>query len=79
MMLCNIVLVHLADTKEELDADTESLKTAARECACELSTLYFSDRQLSGLVTALPIGVNKLNMYRTLLTESASAFIPFRA
>lgn len=79
MMLCNIVLVHLADTKEELDEDTESLKTAARECACELSTLYFSDRQLSGLVTALPIGVNKLNMYRTLLTESASAFIPFRA
>lgn len=79
MMLCNIVLVHLADTKEELDEDTESLKTAARECACELSTLYFSDRQLNGLVTALPIGVNKLNMYRTLLTESASAFIPFRA
>jgi len=79
MMLCNIVLVHLADTKEELDEDTESLKTAARECACELSTLFFSDRQLSGLVTALPIGVNKLNIYRTLLTESASSFIPFRA
>ena len=46
---------------------------------CELSTLYFSKRQLDGVVTVLPIGINRLNIVRTLLTESASVFIPFRA
>lgn len=79
MMLCNITIVHLADSKEELDSDTELLKAVARKYMCELSTLYFSSRQLDGLVTALPIGVNRLNIVRTLLTESASVFIPFRA
>lgn len=79
MMLCNITIVHLADTKEELDNDTETLKAVARKYMCELSTLYFASRQLDGLITALPIGVNRLNITRTLLTESASVFIPFRA
>lgn len=78
MMLCNFTIVHLADSKEELDNDTETLKTIARESLCELTTLYFSSRQLDGLVTVLPIGINRLNIVRTLLTESASAFMPFR-
>ncbi|MBL6443385.1 MAG: TraE family protein, partial [Holdemanella sp.] len=79
MMLCNITVVHLADSLEELDKDTETLKAVARKYVCELETLYFSKRQLDGLQTALPIGVNKLNITRTLLTESAAVFIPFRA
>lgn len=79
MMLCNITIVHLADSKEELDNDTDILKSVARKFMCDLSILYFSSRQLDGLCTVLPIGVNRLNMVRTLLTESASVFIPFRA
>ena len=38
-----------------------------------------SKRQLDGVLTSLPIGVNRLDITRTLLTESASVFIPFRA
>lgn len=79
MMLCNITIVHLADSKEELDNDTELLKSVARKFMCDLSMLYFSSRQLDGLCTVLPIGLNRLNIIRTLLTESASVFIPFRA
>ena len=79
MMLCNITVVHLADSIEELNKDTETLKAVARKYVCELETLYFSKRQLDGLQTVLPIGVNKLNITRTLLTESAAVFIPFRA
>lgn len=79
MMLCNITIVHLADSKEELDNDTELLKSVARKFMCDLSILYFSSRQLDGLSTVLPIGLNRLNIIRTLLTESASVFIPFRA
>ena len=79
MMLCNITIVYLADSKEELDNDTELLKSVARKFMCDLSILYFSSRQLDGLCTVLPIGLNRLNIIRTLLTESASVFIPFRA
>ena len=79
MMLCNITIVHLADSKEELDNDTELLKSVVRKFMCDLSILYFSSRQLDGLCTVLPIGLNRLNIIRTLLTESASVFIPFRA
>lgn len=79
MMLCNITIMHLADSKEELDNDTELLKSVARKFMCDLSILYFSSRQLDGLCTVLPIGLNRLNIIRTLLTESASVFIPFRA
>lgn len=79
MMLCNVTIVHLADSKEELDNDTELLKSVARKFMCDLSILYFSSRQLDGLCTVLPIGLNRLNIIRTLLTESASVFIPFRA
>lgn len=79
MLLCNITIVHMADSKEDLDMDTETIQAIARANSCELSTLFFASRQLDGLVTALPIGINRLNIFRTLLTESASAFIPFRA
>lgn len=79
MMLCNITVVHLADSYKELEKDTETLKSIARKYVCEMETLYFSNRQLDGLQTVLPIGVNKLNIVRTLLTQSAAVFIPFRA
>lgn len=80
MMLVNITIVHLADSLEELDADTEVLKSIARSNVCELTPIFFASRQLDALVTALPIGINRLDtMVRTLLTESVAAFMPFRA
>ena len=60
--------------------DSEVLMSIARKYMCDLTPIAFSSRQLDGLSTALPIGVNKLEYtMRTLLTESASIFIPFRA
>lgn len=79
MMFGTITLVHLADSMEELDNDTEALCAVARKYMCELSTLAFASRQLDGLASVLPISNNKLNIIRTLLTESAAVFIPFRA
>lgn len=79
MMFGCITLCHLADSKEELDNDTETLMSIARKHMCELQPLVFSSRQLDGLSTVLPVGVNKLDIVRTLITESASVFIPFRA
>lgn len=79
MMLGCITICHLADSKEELDNDSKTLMSIARSNMCELQPLAFSSRQLDGLSTVLPIGVNKLDIIRTLITESAAVFIPFRA
>lgn len=79
MLLATFTVVHLADSKDELDTTTETLKAIARSYMCGLSPLAFASRQLDGLNTVLPLGGNKLNIMRTLLTESAAVFIPFRA
>lgn len=76
MMLAVITMVHTADTKEELDSDTEALLTTARKHLCQMSVLKF--QQMVGMQTALPYGVRKIDSFRTLTTESLAVFMPFR-
>ncbi len=71
-----ITLVHTAETKEQLDTDTESIQQCARKHLCSLAVLRW--QQLEGLNTCLPYGGCKLENRRTLTTESLSVFIPFR-
>ena len=70
-----ITIVHSADSKEQLDADTESIMQCARKHLCSLSILRW--QQLEGLNTCLPYGGTKLNIRRTLTTESLAVFMPF--
>ena len=70
-----ITLVHSADSKEQLDADTESILQCARKHLCSMSVLRW--QQLEGLNTCLPYGGTKLNIRRTLTTESLAVFMPF--
>lgn len=80
MMLANMTLVHLADTKKELDADTAILKDSARAILVDLSTIFLPSRQLDALVTTIPFGINRLQyMVRTMLTEALATLTPFRA
>jgi type IV secretory pathway VirB4 component len=76
MMFCVVTLVHTADTLEQLDPDTEAIKTTARKHLCSMTTLKF--QQLDGLNTALPIGVRRIDALRTLTTESLAVLMPFR-
>lgn len=76
MMCSTLTLVHVADTKEQLDSDTESLLSAARRHLCQLAVLKF--QQMDGINTALPIGCRKINVMRTLTTESLAVFMPFK-
>lgn len=77
MMLCSLMIVHTADTKEQLDSDTESLMTIARKHLCQMGVLRF--QQLDGLNTALPFGVKRIAFERTLTTESTAVMLPFRS
>ena len=76
MMFAFLTMVHTADTKEQLDNDTEALLTTARKHLCQFGILKF--QQLDGLNTAMPFGVRKIESFRTLTTESLAVFIPFR-
>lgn len=76
MMFAVLTMVHTADTKDQLDSDTEALLTTARKHLCQLAVLKY--QQMDGLNTALPFGVRKINALRTLTTESLAVFIPFR-
>jgi len=77
MMFAVLTMVHIADSKEQLDSDTETLLTTARKHLCQLSTLTY--QQMDGLNTVLPYGLRRINAIRTLTTESTAVFIPFRA
>ena len=77
MMFVTVTLIHVADSKKQLDTDTEALLSVARKHICQFQTLKY--QQLDGLNTALPYGLRKINALRTLTTESAAVFMPFQA
>lgn len=76
MMFAVVTLVHLADSKEELDSDTETLQSIARKHLCQLTTLNW--QQADGLVTALPLGLRRIDALRTLTTGRWLSSCPLR-
>ena len=76
MMFAVPTMVLTADSKKQLNADTETILSVARKNMCQMAVLKF--QQLDGLNTVLPIGVRKSNTFRTLTTESLAVFMPFR-
>lgn len=76
MMFAVITMAITADSKEQLDSDTEAVLSVARKHMCQMAVLKF--QQTDGLNTALPIGVRKINAFRTLTTESLAVFVPFK-
>ncbi len=76
MMFAVLTMVHTADSKKHLDADTDALLTMARRNLCQMAVLKY--QQMDGLNTALPIGHRKIDALRTLTTESLAVLMPFR-
>ncbi len=76
MMLGILTMALTADTKEQLDADTETVLSIARKHMCQMAVLKY--QQYDGLNTVLPIGTRRINAFRTLTTESLAVFMPFK-
>ncbi len=76
MFFAVLTIVHTADSKEELDSDTETIMTTARKHLCQFGVLNF--QQLDGLNTTLPIGAKRIDALRTLTTESLAVLMPFK-
>lgn len=70
------VLTHFADSLEQLNADTETIRGIARgKFVTELMT--FTMQQENGLNASLPLCNSRLATKRTMITENAAAFMPF--
>lgn len=75
LFLVSVTMVIMADSKEELDSHTETVKTIAKGHGCTMDILYF--RQREGLNTTLPIGVRQVETMRTMFTNAIVSLIPF--
>ena len=73
MVYANVTLLHMADTLEQLDADTETLLSKS---LCDFSILRY--QQEDGFNTALPYGLRSIDVTRTLTTEAAASLTPLR-
>ena len=76
MMQAIITMVITADSKDELDSETEAVRSFAANRLCQIAPLTF--QQMGGLNTALPLGIWKTHAFRTLTTESMGVFTPFK-
>lgn len=75
MFLMTMVIMHYADTLEQLDRDSESIITIGRKYVCQIKKL--SSQQELGFKSVLPLCYNQLHLKRTLTTESTAILIPF--
>lgn len=71
----NILITHFADSQDELDTQFEELNSIARRHICSLNILNF--QQEDALASTIPFGNNKLEIERTLTTQSTAIFMPF--
>lgn len=76
MMFVTVTLVHLADSLDELNNDTETLLSIGRKHLCTFATLKY--QQEDGFNTVLPYGLMKINAARTLTTESTAVLMPYK-
>ena len=75
MFLITLLIVHFADSLEALQSDTETIQATARRLSCEIRPLKL--QQEIGFNSALPLANNKVEIKRTLTTESTAIFMPF--
>ena len=78
MFISIMTMVITADTKEDLDVNTDNLEQIARKGLCQLGVLRF--QQLDGLNLVLPVksDFNRIRALRTLTTESLAVLMPFK-
>ncbi len=76
MMFVTVSLLHIADTLEQLDNDTETLLSIGRKHLCTFGVLKY--QQEDGMRTVLPYGLLDIKATRTLTTESTAVLSPYK-
>ncbi len=69
------LLVNTADTKAQLNNNVFQASSIAQKYNCQLVRLDY--QQEEGLMSSLPLGLNQIEIQRSLTTSSTAIFIPF--
>ena len=75
MFLVTFLLMNTADNKRQLDINRMAAQGIAQQYNCQLTQLDF--QQENGMVSSLPLGLNKIPIQRALTTSSTAIFVPF--
>lgn len=75
MFLMTFLLVNTADSKAQLDNNVFQASSIAQKYNCQLVRLDY--QQEEGLMSSLPLGLNQIEIQRSLTTSSTAIFIPF--
>lgn len=75
LFFMTLLITHYSDDLDTLDRNTEILKGSAFKFLCKLSTCTYN--QLEAFKASLPLGYNKLDLFRVLNSKRASYFTPF--
>ncbi len=75
MFLVTILVMTTADNKRELDNIMFAAQSIAQQNNCPLRRLDY--QQEAGLMSSIPIGVNQIEIQRSLTTSSTAIFVPF--
>lgn len=75
LFFLTLVIVHFAESEEQLDSDTKAIQAIGRRHLVDIRPLAY--QQEIGLNASLPLCVNRLEIRRSLITESAAVFMPF--
>lgn len=75
MYMISLIITHFADSREELKSNSESIRATARRLLCSMKPLL--GQQENGLNASLPLCNNKIEIKRTLTTDSTAVFMPF--
>ena len=75
MFLLTFLVLNTADSKQQLDNNVFQASSIAQKYNCQLARLDF--QQEEGLMSSLPLGLNQIEVQRSLTTSSTAIFIPF--
>ena len=75
MFLVTVLFMATADSRKELDNIMFAAQSIAQQNNCQLRVLDY--QQESGLMSSVPIGINQIDIQRSLTTSSAAIFVPF--
>ena len=77
LFMVTILLVHVASTKQKLENIIHSVDGVASANNCDLIRLDYQQEQ--GYMSALPLGINQVEVQRGLTTSGTAIFLPFRS
>ena len=75
MFEVSIVIMNLSKSKEKLDNTVAQISSICNRNNCALKNLTHQQEQ--GFMSALPLGVNKIEIKRLLTSSSTAVFMPF--